>query len=688
MTDPDAEPTQLALVPSADVGDAGGQGPPAGGAADGGPASASADRFAGAAQRLPVARVAIEVSLAHLDRPFDYLVPEAMDDQVVAGCRVMVRFGGASVSGFVLERSDTTEHTGRLGRISRVVSSEPVLRPDVARACRAVADRYAGTFADVVRLAVPPRHARTEKRPLEGEEPLPVPAERSTVWAAYDGGTDVLDALATGGSPRAVWSPRPGAAPEAGLVEAVAAVLSGGRGAIVCLPDVADVERLDAAMTAAWGSDHHVTLTADLGPAARYAAFLRVLRGRARVVIGTRAAAFAPVADLGLVAIWDDGDDLFAEPRAPYPHTREVLLTRAWDSGCGVLVAGWARTPEAQQLVESGWCSSIEAPSAQRRAAWPRIETDEPGRALSTARLPAAAFRAVRAGLEAGPVLVQVPRTGYRASLACQECRRPARCVRCTGPLRQDDPGAPPRCGWCGGEAEPWSCPHCGGTRLRAPLLGDRRTVEELGRAFPQVRVRSSVGGSAVRDVDAEPAIVVATPGAEPRASGGYAAAVLLDTWATLSRPDLRTDEEALRRWLNAAALVRGSADGGRLVVVGDPGVPVVQALVRTDPVGFAARELGERRAARLPPAARLATLEGPEDAVTDLVGHGWPEHAQVLGPIELDADDDGPRARLVVAVPRSGGRVLTAALRHVQADRSLRKRRPVRVQVDPYALG
>ncbi len=66
---------------------------------------------------------------------------------------------------------------------------------------------------------------------------------------------------------------------------------------------------------------------------------------------------FAPVDRLGLVAIWDDGDDLHAEPRAPYPHAREVLLTRAQLAEAGALVGGHARTAEAQLLVETGWAA-------------------------------------------------------------------------------------------------------------------------------------------------------------------------------------------------------------------------------------------------------------------------------------------------------------------------------------------
>src|ERR671920_1342120 len=121
------------------------------------------------------------------------------------------------------------------------------------------------------------------------------------------------------------------------------------------------------------GAGQHVVLPADLGPAQRYRAFLAVARGAAKVVVGTRAAAFAPVHALGLVALWDDGDDLYAEPRAPYPHTREVLLLRAHDTGCAALVGGHSRSVEAAALLTSGWAQELVARRDDVRARAPVV---------------------------------------------------------------------------------------------------------------------------------------------------------------------------------------------------------------------------------------------------------------------------------------------------------------------------
>ncbi len=385
----------------------------------------------------PVARVLVDIALAHLDRPFDYAVPRAMAETAVPGARVKVRFAGQDVDGYVVERGSETDHTGQLQPLRRVVSAEPVLAPEIATLSESLAHRYAGARSDVLRLAVPPRHAGAEKKPSEAAPAFVAPA--GGAWGAVEHADAFLRRLSEGGDPRAVWSAAPADDWPLMVAEAVAATYASGRGALVCVPDRRDVARVDRALTEVLGEGHHVTLTADGGPAARYRDFLAVSRGARRVVVGTRSAAFAPVHDLGLVVVWDDGDDLHAEPRAPYPHTREVLLMRAEQQGTAALLGGFARTPEAQQLVASGWAHELATPRGElrRRARVEAVAAED--RAVGT-RIPRAAYDAIRRGLETGPVLVQTPRAGYAPSLACEQCRSPARCRVCTGPLTLSGP--------------------------------------------------------------------------------------------------------------------------------------------------------------------------------------------------------------------------------------------------------
>jgi len=627
----------------------------------------------------PVARVAVDTGVPHLDRPFDYAVPAAMA-AAEPGCRVRVRFSGRLVDGFVLAREETSQHEGRLAPLAALVSPEQVLTPEVARLARALADRTAGTLEDVLRLAVPPRHARVEAEAPGAPAPPPA-APTPGPWSRYPNGPSYLQALATG-SPRAVWSALPGATWPHEIALAVQATAAAGRGAVVVVPDARDAERVSAALTGI----AHVVLRADLGPAERYRRWLKALRGEVRVVVGTRAAAFAPVRDLGLVVLWDDGDDLHVEPRAPYCHAREVLVHRAHLAGAAALVGGFARTAEGQLLVDSGWAAELVPSREAVRACAPRVDgtsEEQLGRdpGAQAARLPHVAFEAARQALAAGaPVLVQVPRRGYVPALACRRDRTPARCPACSGPLQSTSGHAVPSCGWCGRLAGDWACPRCGERHLRAVAVGARRTAEELGRAFPGVPVRTSGRDEVLASVPGTPALVVSTPGAEPVADGGYGAVLLLDAWTALGRADLRVGEEALRRWLAAAALARPAPEGGRVVVVADQGLPQVQALVRWDPAGAAARELADRTALGFPPAARMASVTGGLQAVTEVVeGLGLGE---VLGPVP-HADGD----RALVRVPREHGLALARALAAALATRSARKAEPVRVVLDPHEL-
>ena len=695
------------------------------------------------AEHLPVARIAVDVPLAHLDRLFDYLVPERLAAAAVPGCRVRVRFAGQLTGGYLLERAAASEHPGRLAYLERVVSPEPVLSPEIAALAREVADRCAGTLADVLRLAIPPRHAGAETAggPLaeaaggrqtsgtgDGQSLEPLPRPSPGPWARYPAGKAFLAALADGRAPRAVWSALPGPLWPEEIAIAAAAAGSAGRGTLIVVPDARDLSLIDGALARMLGPGQHACLSAALGPAERYRRWLSVARGTVRVVAGTRAAMFAPVRDLGLVVIWDDGDDLHAEPRAPYPHAREVLALRAHRAGAGALIGGFARTAEAARLIGTGWAAAITADRPTVRSCAPQVRAagadaelarDEAAR---SARMPSLALRMVRAGLAHGPVLVQVPRRGYVTAVACENCRAPARCPACAGPLALEGDGGPARCRWCGRADPGWRCPACGDPRLRALVTGAGRTAEELGRAFPGTPVVVSGGATVVELVPRAPALVVATPGAEPRADGGYAAAVLLDGWALLGRPSLRAAEEALRRWLNAAALVRPGASGGAVTVVAEAALSAVQALIRWDPVTHADRELAEREALRFPPAVRMAALSGPGRAVAELLAVAvLPPEADVLGPIPLDgagaghdeqerpakpevpveADEDNEfigkqeldgvhdqQVRALVRVPRSASMPLAAALQAAQGVRSARKDAgAVRVQLDPAEL-
>ncbi|ASN40995.1 primosomal protein PriA [Arthrobacter sp. 7749] len=655
---------------------------------------------------LPIARVIIDSPVPHLDRPFDYLVPVELDATAQPGVRVKVRFGGQELAGFIAERLEHSEPGIKLQPLRAVISPEVVLRAEVLAVARGVAERYAGGVWDVLRAAVPARMARVETQKSQDakrtEEAQKAEADeaassaRSTAGSLlgeYDGGADFAEALRAGSGPRAVLSAvpnRPGDWP-ALLLEAAELSLSAGRGALIVVPDARDLNRLCTYVDGAIGPNSYARLSAEDGATPRYKNFLRITRGETQLVIGTRNAAFAPVHNLGLAIIWDDADHSHAEPRAPYHHAREVLLLRCGIENAGLLVAAPGRSAEAQRLIRSGWAQELGANRVLLRANAPRVIAasdefeSERDPVLHAARLPAAAWREAKAALEHGPVLVQVARTGFMPALRCERCRTSARCSACSGPLALDDARGAPSCGWCGLVAAGWSCGECGFMRLRAASIGADRTAEELGRAFPNVTVLSATGAKPIFTVPAKPALVVATPGAEPVAEQGYAAVLLLDGDRMLAREGLRTGEEVLNRWMGAAALARGRdksgerPGGGTVVVAGDPTEPM-RALVRFDAAAYADAELAERREVGLPPAVRTALIQGPATTVEKFMAAlELPDSVRRNGPV-LQGEGEH---RWLLFFSYAQGPSVTAHLRAMRARFSAAKEPVVSIRID-----
>ncbi|VXB23455.1 putative primosomal protein N' [Arthrobacter sp. 9V] len=657
----------------------------------------------------PVARVVLESSLPHLDRPFDYSVPAGLGEVAVPGVRVKVKFNGQELNGYIIERRADSDAAAPLSTLHKVVSPVAVLTPAVMELAGTVAARYAGTRSDVLRTAIPPRVAKVEKELLAGELNAGVvdlkPDTGAKAWSSYGNGEPYLQHLGSGGSPKAVLTALQGFGPDgwpALVATAVATVRSSGRGAVVVVPDYRDLERLEVALGNVLPASDVARLTADDGQTPRYRNFLRLLSGAAGVAIGTRSAAYAPVHDLGLVVCWDDGDDLHIEQRAPYAHTREVLLLRAEQENAACLMASHSRSTELQRLVEMQWAVPIEAPRPTVRATAPRVlntadsfeqERDPLAR---IARLPGAAWRAAKEGLEVGPVLVQVARAGYAPSLVCETCRELARCNACQGPLAVSSSSAMPACRWCSTPAPQWRCSHCSGTRLRRGAAGVMRTAEELGRAFPGKAVVTSSGEHIKATVPDTPALVVATVGAEPVAPNGYAAALLLDGNSLLRRENLRAGEDTVRRWFNAASLVKPAGQGGLVVITADD-TAATGALLRWDAAGFASRELALRKELQLPPAVRVASVTGSRADVvhfaeafdasaprgTKLRSAG-PAPIQLFSGAQPSAGEADADVRTLYFIPYADAAETTRAMRAVKvASAAKRTSGPVQLRLD-----
>lgn len=628
------------------------------------------------AEHLPVAQIVIDSPLPHLDHVFDYAVPAKMDADAQPGVRVRVRFAGKLTDGYIMSRSQTSEHPGELAPIASVTSLEVVLTPEILELSHAVANRWAGTLWDVVRSAVPSRHARAEE--VVVEPAAAVPAGSMSLWDDYVGGPALIKRTIAGEHPRAIVT--------TGNDDACAMIAQfaqqnahENKPVLVLAPDRTAVERLARALLAGGVPQNSMALLmADDGPEKRYRQWLTAHRGGATIVIGTRASVFAHIPNLNSIVVWDDWNDTYDDPQAPYWNARDVAVLRSQSRPTALVIIGTTVSTDAVSLMP--WLAhvarsrdDVKKSVAQARSALDDVYRDTAGRQV---RIPPMAFHATSKAIAKGPVVFLVPRAGYVPRLACDKCRDLAQCSQCSGPLQSSNRTSAPVCTLCGHIETAWSCARCKSTQLRAVQIGAQRTAEELGRAFPGTPVRSSSGDHIVRTIPSTPSIVVATSGAVPTVDGGYAAAVIIDGNAQISRTELRASEDAFHKWMDVVSQVR---TGGEVVIVADSENSVVQAVIRHDPIGFAQRENEQRADVQLPPAVRLIALTGASQDVDDFL-EALQFDGLVRGPVPI-----GDNVRYLLTCPRQESADVVARVKAITAARSAKKKGGVvNVRIDP----
>jgi primosomal protein N' (replication factor Y) len=546
-------------------------------------------------------QVLVDVPLFHLDRPFTYRVPEALRDAVHLGSRVKVPFGGRRrVDGWVVGRAGELPADAR--GLLRVVSPLPAFGPGELELLRWVADRYAGTVVDALRLAVPPRVAAVDAA-VAGEAPDQVAdrAGRRAPGAAAEAGGDPLVDLAAAGRGGAVyWRPLPGEDRGARVTALVEAALAAGRGAIVVTPEVAAGSAVGDAVRKAFPDA--ADLASDLSDRRRYRAWAELRRGRRLVVVGGRSAVLAPLPALGCVVIDDEANFAHKEQRTPRFHAREVALRRAARGRALCVLTGTVPSPEALAAMQAGQCRLLRPDRAAERHARPLVEVVDPDdEGPTAARLHPRALAAIRAALQRGEsAYVLVPRRGAA------------------------DPAEP-------------------GARTAGQVAA------ELARILPRVPVwrldREVVGPGAMPPwAGQRPGVIVGTVAGvkDHPPLTGCRTVVVVGADTALGQAEVRAAEDAYRTWSRAAAWCGpGRASAGRLVLqTRHGGHHAVQALVRWDPDFFWRHELPRRVELRFPPARRLLLAEGPvpEEAAAAraALASALGPKAELLGPAAM----------------------------------------------------
>jgi primosomal protein N' (replication factor Y) len=583
--------------------------------------------------------VVVDVPLFHLDRPFTYRVPEALRDTVRLGSRVKVPFGGRRrVDGWVVGFADELPPGAR--DLIRVVSPVPVFGPRDLALLRWVADRWAGTLADVLRLAVPPRVAAVEAA-MDGAAAAGPGGQRPGAPPA-----DPLAALVTRGWSGAVlWRPLPGEDRGARAVALVEAALAAGRGALVITPEVAAGSDVGDAVRKSFPDA--ADLSSDLPDRRRYRAWVELRTGRKRLAVGGRSAVLAPVPRLGCILVDDEANRAHKEQRTPRYHAREVALRRAAVEGATCVLTGTVPSAEAVAAVRAGRVRLLAPDRAVERRARTVVEVVDPfdqDAGPGAAGLHRRSLAAVGAALARGEsAYVLVPRRG------------PAQ------------PGAPAL--RTAGQVAEELGRHLSGTQV---WRLDREVLDP-GEVPPWAGRGSGVIVGTVAGVKDHPPLT------------GCRTVVVVGADAALVQAEVRAAEEAYRTWSRAAAWCGPQGGVGRFVLQAREGAHhAVQALVRWDPAFFWRHELPRRVELGFPPARSLVMAEGPDpaeapDALEAMQAALGPT-AELLGPAAM-----GRGWRIIAKV--SDAESAARALRPMLAEASRSGGPHLSVDVEPLEV-
>ncbi|MEY2694509.1 MAG: hypothetical protein RL142_857 [Actinomycetota bacterium] len=535
-----------------------------------------------------VAKVVFDSPLPALDREFEYSVPTSLQSEIQVGVRVKVPFARQSKVGFVVALAAEAEFSGKLSEISEIVSAIPVLKPHVYQLLRDVSARQCSSVGELITSAVPARSVRVEKA---------FPFSSLDVQVKPEGirQTQIVRPVANSetGVPQGFLQ----------LAELAAAEFAKGFSVLVVLPDFRDVSLFGTEIEKLVPGDVLVQRSNSDVASENYAKYLTQLTGKQQIVYGTRNVIYSPVSAAASIIVWEDSDQSHTDQQSPYLNTREIALIRQTLASANLFFLGHSRSTEVQRLVNIGYLAAKQTDN------WRPKVLSFKGTGLDTG-----SFSLIKRALDSGPVLVQVATPGISRSLFCAQCDERSACMSCHGPLWLNANGHAV-CRWCGRANLDFKCRECGAAKLRQGGAGATRWSMQLGKSFPGVPVREITSEDRDVTISAKKQIVVATPGTEAVAIGGYSAVLIIDGNLTLGRDSLRASEDALRSWLTAIAFMGSKGEAGIIGLTDE----VERAFTLGEVEAVVSEILSERDQLGFPPARRVLSAIGQETSLSKL---------------------------------------------------------------------
>jgi len=582
--------------------------------------------------------VILDLGIFHVEQSFTYAVPDRFKESISLGSVVQVQFKNNNYNGVVVAIEPISKRNLlniEALRATNVYSSKQMAFFEK------VAERYSTNFGDLILKTLPPFNKSTQ---LQGRSFSEIPGISLT-------GRRVFVPVSLDKSNLQVMAKYLNAAHhEVGST-------------LLIFPTLRSLEEFRDVWLEAQGIDH-IEVGAHLSPTQRRLAFEKLLTLENLLILGLRSGIFIPARDLARIYILDEHSPQYAEQRSPYWNLRDVALLRSEAEGCDIVFFGHGCSAELQRLMDSNWVKPTTtnySPPLSKRIQTP----------------PSSYFEVIRSGLKQGPVLVCLATRDYAPGFVCRNCRNRARC-KCGGLLSLIEKGSA-ACSICDVVLNDWRCVECQGIQYLIYRSGAKKVVEEIGKAFPGIRVILNSTDSGVDAEIDEKCIIISTYSALVKAKNGYAGVVLLEGEEMLARQFIRAEEELFNLWLNVLSLARAGAE----IFLSLPSSnPISQAIIAGKPSKFMQYLKKDRLETNLPPYVRIIQIVGEMRALSGLRIKLEGEFGNVLNTLISNSG-----TRLTIKAKHEGAAELLKSLKALQKMRSSGGKELFTIKVDPYYL-
>jgi len=604
---------------------------------------------------LPLAKVLVDTGIAHLDQPYDYLVPKKFENEIKAGSFVEVDFAGKGRTGLVLARREMSDEATAAKTISKSIGNFPIVTNEILKLASQNAKEFAGDFFSVMKSAIPDRVDSVDRK--LAPETIDLIQKRIELSE---------ELVQSPNKSKPLYLPLSDYSQIYNRVEKLLTQSTNSSQVLLVVPDQREIAILESELSHL----DPLILTSALTKSERYGNFLEILSGKRKLIVGTRSAIFAPLLPRSEIIVFNDQDPSMYEKRNPYWNVRDVALMRGGKHNLTFISS--SPSLEVLALIKGSRLSTVTVKSIIRERKLKQF-TPKPGESY---------LSAIKDGLSKGNVLVTINDPGYITSFACGNCRNISRC-ECGGKLFLSKESEAPKCVICQKAYANWHCEWCKSDRKRIVTRGSEKLGEELGKSFPNIRILLSKGKNRVDILPnlSENALVISTYGCEP--AGEYSTYIGLNLEFAFAGTKLRSFEETR---LSVVDNLLKVSSGGDFFLDLPNDHPFIQAQLSGNFSKDLDLEMESRTNAKLPPRFRIASITGAQGELRDLQDQisriDFLEKNSVLRSIS-----DENVWELIIKSKDEGSAGFSKFLADLRRYRSLKKLKPFDIRVDPFNL-